>query len=85
MACGAPVIASASTAFPEVSGDAALFINPHQVEELANAMKTIIEDPQFANSLRARGLQRALQFTWDESARKTQDLICKPADHHLKR
>ena len=75
MACGAPAIASNTTSFPEVTGDAALLVNPDHVEEIANAMKKIIEDPHLANTLRERGLQHAKQFTWDESARKTQSLL----------
>lgn len=75
MACGAPVIASNTTSFPEVTGNAALLVNPVHVEEIANAMQKIIEDPHLANTLRERGLQRTKQFTWDESARKTQSLL----------
>ena len=75
MACGAPVIASNTTSFPEVTGDAALLVGPHQVEEIANAMQKIIEDPHRANTLHESGLQRASQFTWDGSARKIQSLL----------
>jgi glycosyltransferase involved in cell wall biosynthesis len=75
MACGAPLIASNTTSFPEVTGDAALLVNPDHVEEITNAMQKIIEDPHLANTLREKGLQRASQFTWDESARKTQSLL----------
>ena len=52
-----------------------LLVNPHQVEEIANAMKKIIEDPSLANMLRENGLKRAKQFTWDKSAYKTQSLL----------
>ncbi len=75
MACGAPVIASNSTSFPEVTGNTALLVNPDHVEEIASAMQKIIEDPHLANTLRERGFQRSKQFTWDESARKTQSLL----------
>ena len=75
MACGAPVIASNTTAFPEVVGDAALLVNPDETEEIANAMKKIIENPRLADRLRERGLQRAAQLRWDESARKTQSVL----------
>jgi glycosyltransferase involved in cell wall biosynthesis len=77
MACGAPVIASNTTSFPEVIGDAALFVNPDHVEEIANAMQKIIEDPYLSNTLRESGFQRAAEFTWDESAHKTQSLLEK--------
>jgi len=70
LACGAPVIASNTSAFPEVLGDAALFIDPLNANEIAEAMQTIAENPSLANDLRARGLQRAAQFSWDDSARK---------------
>jgi glycosyltransferase involved in cell wall biosynthesis len=75
MACGAPIIASNTTAFPEVTGDAALLVDPLNSNELADAMKNITENKLLANTLRERGLQRAAQFTWEESARKTQSLL----------
>ncbi len=75
MACGTPVIASNTTSFPEVAGDAALFVNPNEIEETKNAMLQIIENPQLTNTLRERGLRQAARFTWDESARKTQALL----------
>jgi len=75
MACGAPVIASHTTSFPEVVGDAALLVNPDHIEEITNAMQRIITDPYLTDSMRERGLQRAAEFTWDKSARKTQSLL----------
>jgi len=75
MACGVPVIASNTTSFPEVAEDAALFVNPNRAEEIADAIQKIIEDPHLANKLRERGSQHAAQFTWDESAGKTQSLL----------
>ena len=77
MACGAPVIASNTAAFPEMVGEAALLINPNDSNKLADAMKNISENKTLANTLRERGLQRAAQFTWDESTRRTQEIICK--------
>lgn len=75
MACGVPVIASNNTAFPETVGDAALLFNPHEENELVDAMKEIIENKTLANTLREHGFQRAAQFTWDESANKIQSLL----------
>lgn len=75
MACGAPVIASDTTSFPETAGDAAIFFNPNKIEEIKNAMLLILENPGLAKTLREHGFQRASQFTWDESARKTQSLL----------
>lgn len=75
LACGAAVIASNTSAFPEVLGDAALFINPLDANEIAEAMHTIAKDSSLANELRARGLQRAAQFSWDDSARRIEAIL----------
>ncbi len=78
MACGTPVIASNTASFPEVTGEAALLVNPNNPKEIVNAMYKIAEDRSFANSLRARGLQRAAQFSWDESTRQVESLLRDP-------
>jgi glycosyltransferase involved in cell wall biosynthesis len=75
LACGAPVIASNVSAFPEVLDDAALFINPLDVNAIAEALNTIAEDSSLANDLRGRGLKRAALFSWDDSARKVEAIL----------
>jgi glycosyltransferase involved in cell wall biosynthesis len=71
MACGAPVIASNTTALPEVAGDAAVLVDPVCVEELADAIVRVIEDRALRDSLRAKGFERATHFTWERTARQT--------------
>jgi glycosyltransferase involved in cell wall biosynthesis len=71
MACGVPVITSNTTALPEVAGDAALLVNPLEVDELADAIVTVIEEPDVAESLRAKGFERVKQFTWERAAQET--------------
>jgi glycosyltransferase involved in cell wall biosynthesis len=75
MACGTPVIASDIPVFRELFEGAALFINPHESMEIADTMAKIIEDKSTAMALREKGLAHAAKFSWDESARKTQDVI----------
>ncbi len=70
MACGCPVITSSAPACPEVVGDAALIVDPDDVEGLGAAMLRIVRTPDLVASLRARGQTRARRFSWDESARK---------------
>lgn len=70
MACGCPVITSNVTACPEVAGDAALLVNPRSVDEIANAMRRLMEEQELRETLWERGLKRALQFTWRKSAKK---------------
>jgi glycosyltransferase involved in cell wall biosynthesis len=71
MACGAPVIASNTTALPEVAGDAAVLVDPEEPDELADAMVRVIEDERLREDLRAKGFGRAKQFTWECAARRT--------------
>ena len=68
MACGAPVITSNTTSLPEVAGNAAILINPESDEELADALKRIVEQNDLRGNLRKRGLQRAGMFRWEKSA-----------------
>ena len=71
MACGVPVITSDRGSLPEVVGDAALKVNPEDPAALADAMQRVLEDPGLRQSMRARGLERCRQFSWEEHARKT--------------
>ncbi len=70
MACGAPVITSNVSAMPEVVGDAALLIDPHNIDELATAISNLLENEQMREELRAKGYQRAREYTWEASAQK---------------
>lgn len=68
MACGAPVVASNTTSIPEVVGDAALLEAPQDVESLAAAVRRVLDEPELATTLRAKGLARAATFTWERTA-----------------
>jgi hypothetical protein len=69
MACGCPVITATTSACPEVAGDAAILVDPDDVEGLASAMYRVSLDDDLAEDLRRRGLRRAEGFSWAESAR----------------
>ncbi len=71
MACGAAVVASNVTSLPEVAGEAALFFDPAQGGALARALARVLRDGELRRSLRARALQRAALFCWEEAARET--------------
>ncbi|MBN1886773.1 MAG: glycosyltransferase family 4 protein [Thermoflexales bacterium] len=83
MACGTPVVCSNAASLPEVVGDAAVTVDPYDVEGLAEAMRRVLNDVSLREDLRARGLERARQFTWEKAARETVEvyrkvLACKP-------
>lgn len=71
MKCGAPVIVGNKTSLPEVVGDAALMIDPFDVGAIAAAIQRVITDSDFRSELRVKGMQRAKQFDWKETARRT--------------
>jgi glycosyltransferase involved in cell wall biosynthesis len=69
MACGAPVVSSNASSLPEVVGDAALLVDPLDVEGLAVAMTRVAEDAGLREDLRRRGALRVKAFSWEQSAR----------------
>jgi len=71
MACGTPVVCSNAASLPEVVGDAAITVDPCDVEGLAEAMHRVLTDLDLGEELRQRGLERARQFTWERTARET--------------
>jgi glycosyltransferase involved in cell wall biosynthesis len=75
MACGAPVIASSAGALPEAAGDAALMVDPQDEAALAEAIQRVLDDPDLARDLRAKGLARARQFSWAETARRVLEVV----------
>ncbi|MGL5080547.1 MAG: glycosyltransferase family 4 protein [Microcoleaceae cyanobacterium] len=75
MACGTPVITSNLASLPEVGGEAVIYINPDQVEEMTIAMKFLAENAQERSRLRQLGLDKAAQFSWEKTGRKTAQVI----------
>jgi glycosyltransferase involved in cell wall biosynthesis len=71
MACGAPVVASNTSSLPEVAGDAALLVDPTDVNALSAALSRIAGDAALRSDLRARGLVQAARFSWERCARET--------------
>lgn len=70
MACGVPVIASNTSALPEVVGDAGLLVDPFSVKEISEAMQALINNEELRNVLVQKGLNRAKAFTWEKAAEK---------------
>ncbi len=70
MACGTPVVASNTTALPEAVGDAALTIDPTNIEEMVEAMTRLLDDISLKKRLRQKGLERAAHFTWKRTAQR---------------
>ncbi len=71
MKCGAPVIVGNKTSLPEVVGDAALTVDPFDVDAIAAALKRLLNNSELRQQLSLKGQQRANTFDWQETARKT--------------
>ncbi len=71
MACGTPVACSNTSSLPEVVGEAALTFDPTCVEDIADAIRRLLDDKTLRATLRERGLHRAAHFSWARTARLT--------------
>lgn len=68
MACGCPVLASNVTALPEVCGEAAVLVDPADTGAIADGLRRLVEDAALRSCLKARGLVRAGEYSWDRTA-----------------
>ncbi len=71
MACGCPMICSNTTSIPEVAGDAAIQIAPHDVEGWAKAIEQTVSDKAKRQTMIETGQQRASLFSWEKTVRET--------------
>jgi len=71
MTCGTPVIVSNTSALPELVGDAALMVNPHDIDGLTVAMWRVLIEEELRQDLICKGFKRAPIFSWEEAAKKT--------------
>jgi alpha-1,3-rhamnosyl/mannosyltransferase len=77
MASGVPVIASNSSSIPEVVGDTGILLNSNDTQGFADAMQSLIEDPQRRAILSQKALERSKQFTWEKCALSTLEVYKK--------
>ena len=71
MAAGTAVVTSAVTSMPEVADEAAWLVEPTDVDDLFEASRRILGEPELRESFELKGRQRARRFTWKETARQT--------------
>lgn len=75
MACGCPTIVSNAASLPEVCGDAALYCNPYNVNDICSKIHLLLKTPFLRETLIRKGFERAKQFNWDDSAAQTLTII----------
>jgi glycosyltransferase involved in cell wall biosynthesis len=74
MACGCPVIVSNRGSLPEIVGDAALLIDPENIDSLIAALQSVFGTPSLRAALIQKGFARVSQFSWRAAAMKTLEL-----------
>lgn len=77
MACGTPVITSNLSSLPEVTGEAALLVDPYNETAITQAMQQLIDDSELRSQLQQAGLTRASQFSWAKTGQQTVEVLQK--------
>jgi glycosyltransferase involved in cell wall biosynthesis len=77
MACGTPVLTSNVSSLPEVAGDAALTVDPGDLDAIVGTLQRLADDETLRAGLINKGIARAAQFTWDRSARQLVEIYAR--------
>jgi glycosyltransferase involved in cell wall biosynthesis len=75
MSCGTPVLASNKGALPEICGNAALYCDPYNLDDMVTKLIQLLTDKSLVADLRKRGVERAKYFNWEKSARQMIDVF----------
>lgn len=77
MAFGCPTIVSNTTSLPEVCGDAAYYVDPYDINDIAKGMKEVLENDNLRGNLMNKGYDRIKLFSWENSALKIMEIVKK--------
>lgn len=75
MACGTPVLASNTTSIPEVAGDAAVLVDPTDINAISESIYNMLSDKSRLQNLSKAGLERCKAFNWSKAAREILDIL----------
>jgi len=79
MASGTPVVTSNLSSMPEVAGDAAVLVDPYDPQSIKDGISRVLSDQTLREQLRARGLVRARDFSWERSVARTRQIYLEAA------
>jgi glycosyltransferase involved in cell wall biosynthesis len=71
MASGTPVVVSNVSSLPEVVGDAAVLVDPHDTDSIVEGLHCVLTNPARAEDMRRKGLERSREFSWERSVART--------------
>ncbi len=69
--CGLPVITSDVSSMPEIAGDAAIYVDPTNIENIIEKLKMVMSDPILREDIIKKGFERIKQFSWEKAAKET--------------
>lgn len=73
--CGTPVLTSNCTSLPEVGGEAAIYVDPYQVENITQGIITALQNPTSLRELSQKGFENAKKYSWEKSAQLLNEII----------
>lgn len=71
MSCGCPVVTSKGGSIPEIAGEAALYVDPYDIDDISKKIKEVFFDEKIQSELSKKGLDQAKKFSWEETAKQT--------------
>lgn len=81
MACGLPVMTSNVSSMPEVAGDAALLVNPYDLNEIENGIYSLLSDDRLRQDLIRKGIERSKLFSWCKAGEKYMKIYASVLDN----
>ena len=75
MRCGIPILAANTTCLPEIAGNAAIYCDPFNIEEIQNGLEQLIENDTLRIQLSENSIKRANEFSWDQAAKQSWEVI----------
>ncbi|MFA6427816.1 MAG: glycosyltransferase family 1 protein [Candidatus Magasanikbacteria bacterium] len=82
MSCGTPVVSSNASCLPEILGEAAMYFDPENVEQIADVMYGVLSNKDIQMELHENARQHLKQFSWNKLARETLEIYEKTSDKH---
>ncbi|MEY5132181.1 MAG: hypothetical protein RLZZ198_185 [Bacteroidota bacterium] len=80
MRCGIPIMAANTTCLPEIAGNAAIYCDPFNVEEIQNGLVQLIENDTLRIQLSENSIKRVNEFSWDQAAKQSWEVIYTTAN-----
>ena len=74
MACGCPVITADNTSLPEVGGEAAVYVNAYDTEQLAHEIERVITSESLRKEMITKGFAQSKKFSWEKTAEQVENL-----------